>query len=91
MDDLISRQAAIDALDNVLVEDESCKVWFKLALQQLPSAERRGRWIPDFNGKFKGGAYWFHCSRCGRIVPDVRNGGWDYCPSCGAEMEVVEE
>ena len=39
MDDLISRQAAIDALDDVLVEDDSCKVWFKLALKQLPSAE----------------------------------------------------
>ena len=124
-DDLISRQAAIDALE------EPCKVpetWTDeyavgeraqyekdvKALNSLPSAERReaqssgceywdsesnfctlnrpsaerlGRWIPDFNGKFKGGAYWFRCSRCGRTVPDVRNGGWDYCPNCGAKME----
>ena len=52
-------------------------------------AEREGRWILDFGGKFKGGAYWFRCSRCGRIVPNVRNGGWNYCPNCGARM--VEE
>ena len=39
MNDLISRQAAIEAIDSVLVEDESCKVWFKLALQNLPSAQ----------------------------------------------------
>lgn len=37
-----------------------------------------GRWI---------GLYWFKCSECGRIVPDVRNGGWSFCPQCGAKME----
>ena len=37
--DCISRAEAIDAIDSVLVEDESCKVWFKLALQNLPSAQ----------------------------------------------------
>ena len=37
--DCISRQAAIDAIDSVLVEDESCKVWFKLAVKNLPSAQ----------------------------------------------------
>ena len=38
-DDTISRQAAIDAIDNVLIEDDSCKVWFKLAVGNLPTAE----------------------------------------------------
>ena len=37
--DTVSRQAAIDAIDSVLVEDESCKVWFKLAVKNLPSAQ----------------------------------------------------
>ena len=48
---------------------------------------KKGRWIPEFNGMFKGGAYWFKCSECERIVPGVRNGGWNYCPNCGAKME----
>lgn len=47
----------------------------------------KGEWIPSFNGRFTGGAYWFECSECNRIVPDVRNGGWNFCPNCGAKME----
>lgn len=43
--DYISRQAAIDAINGVLVEDESCKVWFRLALQNLPSAQPEQQWI----------------------------------------------
>ena len=47
---------------------------------------KKGMWIPEFNGMFKGGAYWFKCFECERIVPEVRNGGWNYCPNCGADM-----
>ena len=43
MKDLIDRQAAIDAIDSVLVEDESCKVWFKLAVKNLPPAQPEKR------------------------------------------------
>ena len=39
MKDLIERQAAIDAINGVLVADDACKVWFRLALQNLPSAQ----------------------------------------------------
>ena len=46
MKDLIDRQAAIDAIDSVLVEDESCKVWFRLAVKNLPPAQPEQRWIP---------------------------------------------
>ena len=51
-----------------------------------PTIEKRkkGKWNPEFNGAFTGGAYWFSCSECGRIVPDVRNGGWEFCPKCGS-------
>lgn len=79
MDDTISRQAAIDALlailDNpnhaeFLYGDEICKT-----LQDLPSAERRGRWIPvterlpekedmylvtSFNGRPRLDVAWFY-------------------------------
>lgn len=60
-------------------------------LDNLPTADvesvRNGYWGNMFNGKFTGGAYWYRCSNCGRIVPDVRNGGWNYCPNCGARMD----
>ena len=52
---------------------------------QLPE-RKKGTWELMFNGQFKGGAYWFSCSKCNRIVPEVRNGGWNYCPNCGAYM-----
>jgi hypothetical protein len=58
-------------------------------LKELPSARpdrKKGEWIPAFDGKFTGGAYWFSCSKCKRIVPEVRNGGWNFCPQCGADM-----
>lgn len=60
---------------------------FEMAIDALEQPERKkGQWIPEFNGMFKGGAYWFKCSECERIVPEVRNGGWNYCPNCGADM-----
>lgn len=56
MKDLIDRQAAIDAIDSVLVEDESCKVWFKLAVKNLPPTQperKRGRWTLIGMKKYK--------------------------------------
>ena len=72
--------------------DGGCWIRYKLfenILEEQPTIEERktGQWMFMFNGKFKGGAYWFECSECKRIVPDVRNGGWSYCPNCGAKME----
>lgn len=47
VEDMISRQAAIDAINGVLVEDESCKVWFRLAVKNLPSAQPDEEKISD--------------------------------------------
>ena len=68
-------------------EDACC------AIENAPTIEerKRGEWIPEFDGKFTGGAYWFSCSKCKRIVPEVRNGGWNFCPNCGADMRQREE
>lgn len=56
-------------------------------VEGLPSEQperKKGEWIPEFDGKFTGGTYWFSCSKCKRIVPEVRNGGWNFCPNCGS-------
>lgn len=61
-------------------------------IQDAPTIERKTeKWIPMFDGKFHGGAYWFQCSKCSRVVPDVRNGGWNFCPKCGAKMDGGEQ
>ena len=90
MDDLISRQAAIDAINSHFgfnTEEE-----YGSAVQEvingLPAAQperKTGRWSGPF------------CSVCGvsqynyvRILhtDDGPCGTWRYCPHCGAKMEV---
>ena len=91
MSDLISRQAAIDALEEqldylqMLNKDENPKAesvwygvsWARNTIAELPSAQRKGKWI------YLNGLDAFECSVCGRQM--VRN-IFDYCPWCGAEM-----
>ena len=78
---LVDADAFIAKLNHVPMVQEA----IRKAMDTMPTIEERktGKWIPEFNGAFTGGAYWFRCSECGRIVPEVRNGGWDYCPKCG--------
>ena len=91
MDDLISRQAALDAINSgMLTEDDyhfeclsecnSMLEWAVNAVKELPTAEPRiGKWIPLSDG-------WAECSSCEHLE---RVGGLmcRYCPHCGARME----
>lgn len=73
MDDLISRSAAIRS-----VCEKECRVLKPCnaecgsitALRELPSAERRGRWVD------------LKCDQCGQVDVSKPN----YCPNCGARM-----
>lgn len=77
MDDLISRQAAIDALN---AEGITKNMRAHRRILSLPSAERHGRWINC--------GWSIKCSICDYDMPfSVRN----YCPNCGAKMDEVEE
>lgn len=60
--------------------------WF----EHLPPAqpERKGKWIPVTNGR--GG---HECDQCHSYAPAWQTGKerlTDYCPNCGARMEVEE-
>ena len=78
-DDTISRAAAIEAIDSVLVEDESCKVWFKLALQKLPSAQPERK-----KPVFKTGESVYHVSYADGTGGFKKNKWADWtCPDCG--------
>ena len=98
MTDLISRQAAIEALG------EEPEVWEdpwttdsdyskgqrsqwksdKLAIQAVPSAQKRGKWVED--------EYWdYKCSACGKGIDDEIYLFMPYCPNCGARMERSED
>lgn len=91
MDDLISRQAAIDALaDMHCKSDEDGYVWIIRSdawarIDALPSVtpkQKRGKWI---NG---------YCSECGKHAPFWAMASTYYkssfCPNCGARMDEEE-
>lgn len=79
--DLISRKAAIDAINNIMPTKEGfyepSEVFSEL--MQAPSAQperKRGKWIP---WKYHDG---FRCENCNEPVDDKYN----FCPNCGADM-----
>jgi len=85
MRDLISRQAAIDAVQNRHMMLSKEKVLLINDLEKLPSAEpNRGTWI-DTGSNEEWYAREYRCSECG----DTMLGEANYCPNCGAKMEVT--
>ena len=95
MSDLISRQAAIEALDGEIivtgrVNAEAVRGYANLVcdrIKRLPSAQlerKKGEWIPVTNGR--GG---FECDQCHNYAPSYQDGvEWlsGFCPNCGAVM-----
>ena len=89
MDDLISRQAAIDVVMECYDNDELFEV-YEDKLRELPPAQPeriKGHWIEHDDGLTA-----CECSVCHEkyalYEEDVF--GRNFCPKCGAEMEVTE-
>lgn len=95
-EDLISRQAAIRFIrDKVSLSlfmkrsvdkaDKACMELCEMLDKDLPSAERRGRWIDTEHAP--NGLFYATCSVCGkRQAVECTN----YCGNCGARMEASE-
>ena len=107
MQELISRQAAIDALhmDTSIIPFEKAREYadatiseIRNRLEKLPSAEpRRGRWLycEETTADCVDG---YRCDQCGFFVPwDYQHKSIDYikdynfCPHCGADMRGEQE
>lgn len=91
MDDLISRQSAVYAVDEMSYAFKvktNAHMAFIKALADLPSAERRGRWISqEYMSEIDSFIYKeYKCSNCGEISKKKSN----YCPNCGAKMDKCE-
>ena len=91
MDDLISRQAAIDTVMECYDNDELFEV-YEWKLNELPPIQpKRGRWIKlDMHR----GMADHKCSVCEQecYVPTCMGEPmYAYCPNCGAKMEVNNE
>ena len=82
LDDLISRQAAIDAIMGEPT-DAHYPSWYAERLAQLPSAQperKKGKWIiKDDTERFIA-----QCNCC-RYIEDSRRIK-NFCPNCGADM-----
>ena len=59
------------------------KQWFD-HIEGIPSAERRGRWFIKKDVTFPH----MVCSECKKPFYGNMNDTWNYCPNCGARMEV---
>lgn len=93
MDDLISRQAAIEALDGEIeitgrTNAEAVKGYVRLVkdrLERLPSAQperKKGKWINRSLNILYPEWERYTCSVCGE-----HSNRYDYCPNCGAKMD----
>lgn len=91
MNDLISRQEAIKAIEDLPncyngfsdTFDKACIIG---VLEEVQSAQRTGHWINrSLNIKYP---EWerYTCSECGK-----HSDGFDYCPNCGADMRGVSD
>lgn len=85
MDDLISRQAAIDKLNEFDWQELYLPIHFKqFVLDELPAVQpeqKTGQWL-DTRKEY--GDFDFMCSNCQLLC---RTNQYNYCPNCGAKME----
>lgn len=87
--DTISRQAAIAEFSCCqLTPDGGIDANYAIDfLEQLPSAQRTGRWIFEtLDGTPGYRPTVMFCSKCGRVsIAD-----YSYCPNCGSRMEIKD-
>ena len=93
MNDLISRQAAIDEIKEIYEwHDNVTKERIIEHFKQLPSAqpERKTGQL-----KYESAYNWFRCNVCRKIYPSEfmqyfdscqYQPGFNFCPNCGADM-----
>ena len=90
--DTISRQQAIEALDkrfdSIPMEQTSEILMLRKDLRNLPPAQpKRGKWI-DTN--ICGELPVIVCDQCHTFYPLSFGDFHNFCPNCGAKMEVTE-
>ena len=83
--DSISRQAAIEVVQNRHMMLSKEKVLLINDLEKLPPAEpKRGKWIPITNGRLG-----HECDQCHEYAPSYESGNEylsRFCHNCGADM-----
>ena len=85
MDDLISRQQAIEVASRECHELRGVFSYIEKGLKALPPIEpKNGRWIENDNGTWS-------CNRCHSWIPDEQHYYANFCLYCGADMREGEQ
>lgn len=90
MSDLISRNEALALIESMMETYWDRKQILSVVrngIEKLPSAERKERWL--FNRQYHE-ADECVCSGCGQLMTTIHGERMNYCPNCGAKMEVTE-
>ena len=96
MDDLISRQAAIDAIKSIPDHEDAARAnalgLAENAIMTLPPVQpKRGYWTESHEHVYMGNVVkeWtnWYCSECD--APNDKP--TDFCPNCGADMREVKK
>ena len=89
--ELISRQAAIDALDMIgSVDTDADREYAREVFMSLPSAQpqrKKGKWIKHIDDLYPAEST-IECSVCHNEQPLTIDD--NYCPNCGADMRGEE-
>ena len=99
MSDLIDRQAALDALDEIEAEVADgfgfeYEKWRKYFCDLPPAQPKRikGHWIDAVIPNDNGGLPVQVCDQCNTFFPlAYTGGGHSFCPHCDADMREVTE
>ena len=91
----IERDCLIDMIserDRITCNGKMSCIQMKRMVESIPAADvspvRHGRFVHD-GPRFAGGVDWWRCSSCGGLVSGVET-RFDYCPHCGAKMDMEE-
>ena len=80
MDDLISRQKAIEVASRECHELRGVFSDIEHGLKELPSAQKTGKWIRTRTMTHDGELY---CDQCDQEHPEQKK-IWNFCPNCGS-------
>ena len=85
-EDCISREAVLDKWKNTTLRG---RTEFDQVIMMMPPVTpqpKTGRWIFDYMDIGETLDKHYYCSECKSMGVDY----WDFCPNCGAKMEVSE-